>query len=141
MPENTVFFRNRIFPPSFVSILAKYFWIPLFHGWGCKFLHQTFRRFRWPNKSKSKFSSLSLELMNNHQTETNNRVDMVGTIHDDLLTQWRHIPISQFRANIHLIPSNSNYLWSSEVFKNQSIKSQTFTYFYLSIQSYIYQVL
>ena len=28
------------------------------------------------------------------------RVDMVVTIHDDLLTQWRHIPKGQFRANV-----------------------------------------
>ena len=31
------------------------------------------------------------------------RVDMVGTIHNDLLTQLRHIPMGQFRANIFLI--------------------------------------
>ena len=37
------------------------------------------------------------------------RVDMVGMIRDDLLTQWRHIPIGQFRANIFwykLLPTN-----------------------------------
>ena len=31
------------------------------------------------------------------------RVDMVGTIHDDLLAQWRYILMGQFRANIFLI--------------------------------------
>ena len=55
------------------------------------------------------------------------RVDMVGTIHDDLLTQLRHIPMGQFRANIFLIQTTSNYLWASEVFKNQSFKSQLFS--------------
>ena len=54
------------------------------------------------------------------------RVDMVVTIHDNLLTQQRHIPMGQFRANIFLIPTTSNYLWASKVFKNQSSKSQLF---------------
>ena len=55
------------------------------------------------------------------------RVDMVVTIHDDLLTQCRHIPMGQFRTNIFLIPPTSNYLWASEVFKNQSLKNQLFS--------------
>ena len=53
-----------------------------------------------------------------YNSRLNVRVDMVGTIHDDLLTQWRHIPMGQFRANIFLIRTTSNYLWASEVFKN-----------------------
>ena len=55
------------------------------------------------------------------------RVDRVGTIHNDLLTQWRHIPMGQFCANILLIRITSNYLWASEVFKNLSFKSQFFS--------------
>ena len=42
------------------------------------------------------------------------RVDMVGTIHDNLLTQWRHMPMGQLCTNIFF----SNYLWASEVSKN-----------------------
>ena len=49
------------------------------------------------------------------------RVDMVETIHDDLLTQWRHIPMGQFCPNIFLIWTTyvhtSNYLWASESFQ------------------------
>ena len=55
------------------------------------------------------------------------RMDMVETIHDDLLTQWRHIPMGKFRGNIILIQITANYLWASEVFKNQSFKSQLFS--------------
>ena len=43
------------------------------------------------------------------------RVDMIGTIHNDLLTQLRHIPIGKFHTNIFLIQTTSNYLWASEV--------------------------
>ena len=39
-------------------------------------------------------------------------VDMVGMFHDDLLAQWRHIPMCQFRTNIFLIRTTSNYLWA-----------------------------
>ena len=53
------------------------------------------------------------------EIETNIRVSMVVTIHDDLLTQWRRKQMGQFRANIFL-----NFLGASEVFKNQSFKSQ-----------------
>ena len=35
--------------------------------------------------------------------------------------------MSKFRANIFLIPTTSNYLLASEVFKNQSFKSQLFS--------------
>ena len=52
------------------------------------------------------------------------RVDMVEMIHDNLLTQWRHILMGQFRTNIFLIPITYNCLWASEVFKNHSLKSQ-----------------
>ena len=52
---------------------------------------------------------------------------MLGTIHVNLLIQWRHIPMGQFHANIFLIQTTSNYLWASEVFKNQSFKSQLFS--------------
>ena len=60
-------------------------------------------------------------------TSTTTRVDMVGTNHDKVLTQWRHMPMCQFRANIFLIRITSNYFWASEVFKNQSFKSQIFS--------------
>ena len=46
-------------------------------------------------------------------------VDMVGTNHDKVLTQWRHMPMGQFRANIFLMRITSTYFWASEVFKNQ----------------------
>ena len=46
------------------------------------------------------------------------RVANVVADHDDLLTQWRPIKMSKFRANIFLIPTTSNYFWASEVFKN-----------------------
>ena len=52
---------------------------------------------------------------------------MVGTNHNKVLTQWRHMPMCQFRANIFLIRITSNYFWASEVFKNQSFKSQIFS--------------
>ena len=54
------------------------------------------------------------------------RVDMVGTNHNKVLTQWRHMPMGQFRANIFLIPITSTYFWASEVFKNRSSKSWLF---------------
>ena len=47
------------------------------------------------------------------------RVDMVGTNHNKVLTQWRHMPMGQFWANIFLIRITSTYFWASEVFKNQ----------------------
>ena len=52
-------------------------------------------------------------------THTPIRVDMVGTNHDKVLTQWRHMPLGQFCANIFLIQITSTYFWASEVFKNQ----------------------
>ena len=55
------------------------------------------------------------------------RVDMVGTNHNKVLTQWRHMPMGQFCANIFLIRITSTYFWASEVFKNQSFKSQLFS--------------
>ena len=50
----------------------------------------------------------------------NIRVAKVETVHDDLLTQRRPIKMSKFCANIFLIRTTSNYLWASEVSKNQS---------------------
>ena len=47
------------------------------------------------------------------------RVANVVTVHDDLLTQWRYIYMSKFCGNIFLIQTTSNYLWASEVSKNQ----------------------
>ena len=47
------------------------------------------------------------------------RVDMVGMNHNKVLTQWRHMPMGQFRANIFLIQITSTYFWASEVFKNR----------------------
>ena len=55
------------------------------------------------------------------------RVDMVGTNHNKVLTLWRHMPMGQFCANIFLIQLTSTYFWASEVFKNQSFKSQLFS--------------
>ena len=43
------------------------------------------------------------------------RVANVVADHDSLLTQWRPIKMSKFRANIFLIQTTSNYLWASEV--------------------------
>ena len=57
------------------------------------------------------------------------RVDMVGTNHDKVLTQWKHMPMGQFRANISLIRITSNYFWALEVFKNQRFKSHLFSFF------------
>ena len=54
------------------------------------------------------------------------RVEMVGTNHVKVLTQCRHMPMGQFRANIFLIKVTSTYFWTSEVFKNQSSKSWLF---------------
>ena len=48
------------------------------------------------------------------------RVANVVADHNDLLTQWRPTKMSKFRANIFLIRTISNYLWASEVFRNQS---------------------
>ena len=57
------------------------------------------------------------------------RVDMVGTNHDEVLTQRRHMAMGQFCANIFLIRITSTYFWTSEVFKNQSFKSHLFSFF------------
>ena len=54
------------------------------------------------------------------------RVDMVGTNHNKILTQWRHMLMGQFCANIFLIQITSTYFWASEVFKNRSSKSWLF---------------
>ena len=54
--------------------------------------------------------------------QIHSRVDMVETNHNDLLSQWRHIPLDQFHAN-----NFSNYLWASGIFKNQCFKSQLFS--------------
>ena len=55
------------------------------------------------------------------------RVANVVADHDDLLTQWRPIKMSKFCANIFLIGTSSNYFWTSEVSKNQVLKSQFFS--------------
>ena len=55
------------------------------------------------------------------------RVAMFGMNHNKVLTQWRHMLISQFRTNIFLMQITSTYFWASEVFKNQSFKSQLFS--------------
>ena len=39
---------------------------------------------------------------------------MVVTIHNNLLTQWRHIPMGQFCVNIFLIETTFNYLRVTE---------------------------
>ena len=57
------------------------------------------------------------------------RVDMVVTNHNKVLTQWRHMPMGQFRANIFLIRITSTYFWASEVFKNQRFQSWQFCSF------------
>ena len=56
------------------------------------------------------------------------RVANVVADHDDLLTQWRPIKMSNFRANIFLIRTTSNYFWASEVFKNLRFKSHLFSF-------------
>ena len=89
--------------------------------------------------SKKNVKSLQ-ELVNTLQKlfmATKVRVNMVGTIHDDLLTQWRHIPMGQFRANISLIRTTSNYLWASEVSKNQGFEIQLFLFSHASNQCII----
>ena len=57
------------------------------------------------------------------------RVANVVADHDDLLTQWRTIKMSKFRANIFLIQPTSNYFWASEVFKTHRFKSHLFSFF------------
>ena len=54
---------------------------------------------------------------------TSGRVSMVVMIHNNLLTQSRHIPMGQFLAYIFLIQTTLNYLWASEFFKNRSLKT------------------
>ena len=52
-----------------------------------------------------------------HLASIPSRVDTVMKIYDDLLTQWRHIPMDQFSDNIfwyQLLPTT--YFWASEVF-------------------------
>ena len=61
-----------------------------------------------------------------NRSNTESRVDMVGTNHNKVLTQRRHMPMGQFRANIFLIQTTSTYFWASEVFK-KSFKSQLFS--------------
>ena len=57
----------------------------------------------------------------------NSRVANVVVDQDSLITQWRPIKMSKFRANIFLIETTSNYFWASEVSKNQVFKSQFFS--------------
>ena len=57
------------------------------------------------------------------------RVANVVADHNSLLTQWRPIKMSKFRANIFLIRTTSNYFWASEVFKNQKFKSHLISFF------------
>ena len=54
------------------------------------------------------------------------RVDMVQTNHNQVLTQWRHMPMGQFHTNIFLIQITSTCFWASEVFKHWSSKSWLF---------------
>ena len=55
------------------------------------------------------------------------RVANVVADYDDLLTQWRPIKRSKFRANIFLIQATSNYFWASKVLKIRGLKV---TYFH-----------
>ena len=68
---------------------------------------------------------INIDLINT-ETLLWGRVDMVGTNHNKVLTQWRHMPMGKFRANIFLIRITSTYFWASEVFKNRSSKSWLF---------------
>ena len=79
----------------------------------------------WTQSDRLELHSLNLYL--NKYSCRYVRVDMVGTNHDKVLTQWRHMPMGQFHANIFLIRITSTYFWASEVFKNQSFKSQLFS--------------
>ena len=56
------------------------------------------------------------------------RVSMVVTIHDNLLTLWRHILMGQFRANIFLTWTMYHFklLMGLRSFKKFSFKSQLF---------------
>jgi hypothetical protein len=62
---------------------------------------------------------------------TNNRVDMVGTNHDELLTQWRHYPMGKFSANIFLIKTTSGPQ------KISKIRVLLVNYFHLSRKKYL----
>ena len=66
--------------------------------------------------------------VNRWGTRTFNRVANVVADHNDLLTQWRPIKMSKFRANTFLFRTTSNYFWASEVFKNQRFKSHLFSF-------------
>ena len=63
------------------------------------------------------------------------RVDMVGTIHNKVLTQWRHMPMGQFHANIFLIRVTSTYFWASEV---GTLKVVYFDFFMKKIEKLVW---
>ena len=116
------------------------------------YLDYFFQRLPYPLKYKKKngpvsktfdFQSLFCNLLScpYKVKDKNTRVDMVETNHNELLTQCRHIPMGQFGANIFLIRTTSNYLWTSEVFKNQSFKSQLFSSSHSPKQLMNYEIL
>ena len=70
-------------------------------------------------KRMSKHELQIWKMYGSYDSYIHTRVDMVGTNHNKVLTQWRHMPMGQFRANIFLIQITSTYFWASEVFKNQ----------------------
>ena len=117
--------------------LKQNMWEPQEESWIMKlrmYTHLKHQRWRLVPKSSNLVltnSQLNHGKCRNKQNSSNTciiiRVSMIVTIHNYLLTQWKHIPMGQFGANIFLIWTTSNYLWASEVFKNLSFKSQLFS--------------
>ena len=115
----------------------------MFNGWEPVWFIGSSDILRRPQKFEKKISHFVLTLLRNFwkmgyffkfcgllivskRNDVQIRVDMVGTNHDKVLTQWRHMPMGKFRANIFLIRITSTYFWASEVFKIRSSKSWLF---------------
>ena len=97
---------------------------PSIDGWeklAPKFHRSTFQ--------KTHYALLDVPSRLGWQMTTYPRVANIVADHDDLLTQWRPILMSKFRAKIFLIRTTSNYFWASEVLKNQRFKSHLFSFF------------
>ena len=86
----------------------------------------------WKTKKSSKIEGNTLGILRRSFFPSNTlsiRVANVVADHNSLLTQWRPIKMSKFRANNFLKRTTSNYFWASEVFKNQRFKSHFFSFF------------
>ena len=62
------------------------------------------------------------QILPNLKSRIFSRVDIVGTIHNNLLTQWRHIPMGRFHVNTFFIWTTSDYYGPQKFLKNRVLK-------------------